>query len=84
MESGELLVPMEVADRLTVVAAAAVDSNVPPLLEAELDNRRLHFEAAGTGNTGAAVGPFAAAAVEIAPVVVAARNAAGGEAVRGR
>lgn len=74
---------MVVADKLTVVAAAAaVDNTVPPLSEAEQDNRRP--EAADTGNTGVAVRPFAAAVVDIAPVAVAARTPAGGWTVRGR
>lgn len=82
----EWLVPMGVPGRQTVVVGDA-GNTAPPRSEAELGKRRpgLHSEAAGTGNTGVAVGPFAAAAVDIALVVAAAaQTAAGGEAVRGR
>lgn len=79
---------MEVADSPFVVAAAAaaLDRTAPLLSEAELGNRRL--EAADTGRTGAAVEPFAAAAVDIVPGDIApagaGRIAAGSEAVRGK
>lgn len=83
-ELEELLVPMAVADIPNV--AVAVGNNVPPLPQAGSDTRMsdVHLEVAGTGNIGAAAVPFVLAAGAAGTVlVVAARIAAGGEAVRG-